>query len=341
MAARHERSIACSRTGSRSSSSPRACASAGACPACRSTPSRGFRDKQLMKERVAAAGLRVPRSRRVRTETRDARRRRGDRLPADPQADRRRRQRRHVQGASNAAELDADARDDARRRARRAARSTSRARSSPSTRCASAASPPTRTSRSTCRSRSRCARSSGSARSSSPCATWRSRSSQGGIALGRKVLDALGMGDGFTHMEWFLTPKGEAVFGEIGCRPGGAHLVDQMNYTCDIDLFREWARVACCGTFEARRAAQVQRRHRLQARARPGPHHAHRGARRVAAHVRRLRRRGEAPPPRHAAPQLEAHAALRRPRRSCATPTGTRRIGCRSPPRTNIRMFAG
>src|SRR3954471_1105844 len=29
---------------------------------------RGFRDKQLMKERVAAAGLRVPRSRRARTE---------------------------------------------------------------------------------------------------------------------------------------------------------------------------------------------------------------------------------------------------------------------------------
>ena len=52
-------------------------------------------------------------------------------------------------------------------------------------------------------------------------------------------------------MEWFLTPKGEAVFGEIGCRPGGAHLVDQMNYTGDIDLFREWARVAVHGRFEA------------------------------------------------------------------------------------------
>jgi len=74
---------------------------------------------------------------------------------------------------------------------------------------------------------------------------------QGGIALGRKVLGALGMGTGFTHMEWFLTPKGEAVFGEIGCRPGGAHIVDQMNYTSDIDLFREWARVSCWGTFEA------------------------------------------------------------------------------------------
>jgi len=72
-----------------------------------------------------------------------------------------------------------------------------------------------------------------------------------GIELGRKVLGALGMGDGFTHMEWFLTPKGEAIFGEIGCRPGGAHLVDQMNYTCDIDLFREWASVATWKKFEA------------------------------------------------------------------------------------------
>ena len=72
-----------------------------------------------------------------------------------------------------------------------------------------------------------------------------------GVELGRNVLGALGMGTGFTHMEWFLTPKGEAVFGEIGCRPGGGHIVDQMNYTSDIDLFREWARVACWGVFEA------------------------------------------------------------------------------------------
>jgi biotin carboxylase len=72
-----------------------------------------------------------------------------------------------------------------------------------------------------------------------------------GIELGRKVLDALGMGDGFTHMEWFRKPDGEVVFGEIGCRPGGAMLVDQMNYTCDIDLFREWARVSCWRKFDA------------------------------------------------------------------------------------------
>ena len=72
-----------------------------------------------------------------------------------------------------------------------------------------------------------------------------------GIDLGRKVLGGLGMGSGFTHMEWFKKPDGEVVFGEIGCRPGGAHLVDQMNYTCDIDLFREWARAVCWKKFEA------------------------------------------------------------------------------------------
>lgn len=71
-----------------------------------------------------------------------------------------------------------------------------------------------------------------------------------GIALGRGVLKALGMGSGFTHMEWFLKPDGEVVFGEIACRPGGAHLVDQMNLTCDVDLFVEWARAVCWKSFE-------------------------------------------------------------------------------------------
>ena len=72
-----------------------------------------------------------------------------------------------------------------------------------------------------------------------------------GLELGRKVLQALQMGDGFTHMEWFLTPSGEAVFGEIACRAPGAMLVDQMNYTSDIDLFREGARVVCWQSFDA------------------------------------------------------------------------------------------
>lgn len=76
---------------------------------------------------------------------------------------------------------------------------------------------------------------------------------QSGIALGRRVLTALGMCDGMTHMEWFRKPDGEVVFGEIACRPGGACVVDLMNYTSDIDLFREWARAVCWHAFEASR----------------------------------------------------------------------------------------
>ena len=72
-----------------------------------------------------------------------------------------------------------------------------------------------------------------------------------GIDLGRKVLRALGMGTGFTHMEWFRRPDGEVVFGEIAARAPGGKLVDQMNYANDFDVFREWARAACWGAFEA------------------------------------------------------------------------------------------
>lgn len=68
-----------------------------------------------------------------------------------------------------------------------------------------------------------------------------------GVELGHGVLKALGFESGFTHMEWFRTPKGEAVFGEIGGRPPGARLVHAMNYSCDIDLFRGWAEAVCFG----------------------------------------------------------------------------------------------
>ncbi|MBA3456848.1 MAG: ATP-grasp domain-containing protein [Deltaproteobacteria bacterium] len=72
-----------------------------------------------------------------------------------------------------------------------------------------------------------------------------------GIELGRGALRALGMGDGMAHMEWFRMPNGECVFGEIACRPGGAGVVDLMNYTGDIDLFREWGRVVTQQRFAA------------------------------------------------------------------------------------------
>ncbi len=74
---------------------------------------------------------------------------------------------------------------------------------------------------------------------------------QPGLRLGRGVLEALGMGTGFTHLEWYRKADGEVVFGEVGCRVGGARLVDQMNYTSDCDLYVEWARAVCWEAFEA------------------------------------------------------------------------------------------
>jgi len=71
------------------------------------------------------------------------------------------------------------------------------------------------------------------------------------VAFGRRVLRAMGMGTGFTHMEWFRKPSGEIVFGEIAARAPGGRLVDQMNYANDFDVYREWARVACWRSFDA------------------------------------------------------------------------------------------
>lgn len=68
-----------------------------------------------------------------------------------------------------------------------------------------------------------------------------------GRRMGQAVIQALGFRTGFTHMEWFLKPDGEAVFGEIGCRPPGARSVDIMNWAGDIDLYRGWAEAVCLG----------------------------------------------------------------------------------------------
>jgi biotin carboxylase len=210
---------------------------------------RGFRDKELMKERVRAAGLRVPRSRRVRTEkeTRDAAEEIGFPLILKP-----------IAGAGSAdtyrvtspAEL-----DDALHKMR----------GIPEASCEEYVEGEEFTFDTVCIG-GRPAYENVAAYLPKPIEMrsieWISPviitvremgqpKLAPGVELGRNVLRALHMGDGFTHMEWFLTPKGEAVFGEIACRPGGAHLVDQMNYTSDIDLFREWARVACWRTFDA------------------------------------------------------------------------------------------
>ena len=210
---------------------------------------RGFRDKQLMKERVAAAGLRVPRSARVRTaaEVHAAAEQFGYPLVLKP-----------IAGAGSADTYRIDSPADL---AQVLARTQHVAEASVEefidgeeltfdTVCVEGT--PAFMNVAQYLPRPLIARSH---EALSPVITTVRHLGQpalaDGIRLGRHVLDALGMGSGFTHMEWFKKSDGEVVFGEIGCRPGGAHLVDQMNYTCDIDLFREWARAVCWHAFEA------------------------------------------------------------------------------------------
>ena len=71
-----------------------------------------------------------------------------------------------------------------------------------------------------------------------------------GRAMGAQVLGALGFRAGFTHMEWYRTASGEAVFGEIAARPPGARVVDLMNYACDADLYAGWAQAVLHGRLE-------------------------------------------------------------------------------------------
>jgi hypothetical protein len=75
---------------------------------------------------------------------------------------------------------------------------------------------------------------------------------ESGAAMGPKVLAALGFREGFTHMEWFRRPDGEAVFGEIACRPPGARSTEIMNYACDVDVWRAWAEAVVTGRISQR-----------------------------------------------------------------------------------------
>lgn len=62
-----------------------------------------------------------------------------------------------------------------------------------------------------------------------------------GRQMGFEVLTALGFQTGYTHMEWYRTADGEAVFGEIAARPPGVRTVDLINYASDVDTYRGWA----------------------------------------------------------------------------------------------------
>jgi hypothetical protein len=59
-------------------------------------------------------------------------------------------------------------------------------------------------------------------------------------AMGRAVVEALGLRTTAIHMEWFFGPKG-LKFSEIGARPAGEKIWDMYRAADDFEVFHEWA----------------------------------------------------------------------------------------------------
>ena len=62
-------------------------------------------------------------------------------------------------------------------------------------------------------------------------------------ALGRKAVAALGLKERWFHLEFFRLPDDSFIALEANLRPPGGFMTDMMNYACDIDVYRLWARV--------------------------------------------------------------------------------------------------
>ncbi|WP_224363211.1 ATP-grasp domain-containing protein [Hyalangium versicolor] len=61
--------------------------------------------------------------------------------------------------------------------------------------------------------------------------------------LGRRTVEALGLRERWFHLEFFRLEDGSYAALEANLRPPGSVLPDMMNYACDIDVYRLWARM--------------------------------------------------------------------------------------------------
>ncbi|MDD5656785.1 MAG: ATP-grasp domain-containing protein [Elusimicrobia bacterium] len=89
--------------------------------------------------------------------------------------------------------------------------------------------------------------------------------------LGRRAVAAFRVRERFFHLEFLIDRQGLAWAIEINVRPPGGYSVDMMNWACDIDLYRLWARSLVCGEshFEYERkynVAHAARRERFRYR---------------------------------------------------------------------------
>ena len=58
-----------------------------------------------------------------------------------------------------------------------------------------------------------------------------------------RALQALGLVNGFSHMEWFITGDGSVRIGEVGARPAGVNIMMMNGFAHDVDVWEKWARL--------------------------------------------------------------------------------------------------
>src|SRR5215218_6649376 len=68
--------------------------------------------------------------------------------------------------------------------------------------------------------------------------------------VGPAALQALGVRDALTHMEWFRRPDGSVAVSEVAARPPGAQISSMLGYVHEVDFYRVWAELVILGTFE-------------------------------------------------------------------------------------------
>jgi formate-dependent phosphoribosylglycinamide formyltransferase (GAR transformylase) len=68
--------------------------------------------------------------------------------------------------------------------------------------------------------------------------------------VGFRAIQALGLKDGMTHMEWFMRPDGSLAIGEIAQRPAGANISIMNGYAHEMDIYKAWNRAVIDGGFD-------------------------------------------------------------------------------------------
>lgn len=62
-------------------------------------------------------------------------------------------------------------------------------------------------------------------------------------ATNAKALKALGLVNGFSHMEWFMKPDKSFLIGEVGARPAGVNIMAMNGFAHDVDVWSKWTRL--------------------------------------------------------------------------------------------------